>query len=182
MPTHFLKFGVGSFSFDWDIVTVSICIASCKHLIVNNSRIFRPNKILLITLDQVSLKSVCAKFWADQTKFLGGVRKSRFFSFCDFTRRKWHPQIFGTQPTWFIWTQGICRYKVFECATFSLGVTGQNAFFLLQRPLLADMCNFLRLRWVRGSEPTHQRASPTDARFSPPNHFYAEKNNNNNNN
>ena len=49
--------------------------------------------ILLITLDQVQLKSVRAKFHADRTKSQEGVQKSRFSSFCDFVkklyRRKW---------------------------------------------------------------------------------------------
>ena len=43
----------------------------------NNLRIFWPSKILLITLDQVQLKSVHAKFHADRTKSQG-VWKSSF--------------------------------------------------------------------------------------------------------
>ena len=62
-------------------------------MFVNNSRIFGPNKILLITLDQGQLESVRAKFHADRSKSKGGVRKSRFCSFRDFaeknSRRKW---------------------------------------------------------------------------------------------
>ena len=53
-------------------------------MFVNNLRIFWPSKILLITLDQVQLKSVRAKFHADRTKSQGGVWKSRFSSFCNF--------------------------------------------------------------------------------------------------
>ena len=41
----------------------------------------------MITLDQVQLKSVLAKLHADQTKFQGGVRKSRFSSICDFAKK-----------------------------------------------------------------------------------------------
>ncbi len=55
--------------------------------------ILEGSKILLITLDQVELKTVRAKFHADRTKPQGGVRKSRFSSFRDFakknSRRKW---------------------------------------------------------------------------------------------
>ncbi len=55
--------------------------------------ILEGSKILLITLDQVQLKSVRAKFHTDWTKPQGGVKKSRFSSFRDFAkknyRRKW---------------------------------------------------------------------------------------------
>ena len=51
-------------------------------MFVNNVWIFWQSKILLITLDQVQLKSVHAKFHADGTKSQGGVQKSRFSSFC----------------------------------------------------------------------------------------------------
>ena len=65
-----------------ELVSVYICIASYRNLFVNNLQIFWPSKILLISLDEVQLKSVCAKFHVDRTKSQGGVRKSRFFSFC----------------------------------------------------------------------------------------------------
>ncbi len=55
--------------------------------------ILEGSKILLITLDQVELKTLRAKFHADRTKPQGEVRKSRFSSFRDFAkkhyRRKW---------------------------------------------------------------------------------------------
>ena len=53
-------------------------------MFVNNLRIFGQSKIILITLHQVQLKSVCAKFNADQTKSQGG---GRFSSFCDFVKK-----------------------------------------------------------------------------------------------
>ena len=68
-------------------------MASYRNVFVNNLCIFWPSKIILITLYQVQLKSVCAKFHADRTNSQGGVRKSRFSSFCDFaeklSKRKW---------------------------------------------------------------------------------------------
>ena len=85
-------------------------------MFVNNLRIFLLNKILLITLDQVQLKSVHATFHTDRTKSQVRVRKSRFFSFCDFAK-KLSKQIS---------IQEICGYKVFECTTYGLGVIGKN--------------------------------------------------------
>ena len=50
----------------------------------------------MITLDQVQLKSVHAKFHADRTKSQGGVRKSMFSSFCDFAKKKtFKPEVGG---------------------------------------------------------------------------------------
>ena len=62
MPTQDLRFGVVSMYF------------AC-------------NKILLITLDEVQLKTVPAKFHADRMKSQGGVRKSGFSSFRDFVKK-----------------------------------------------------------------------------------------------
>ena len=62
---------------------LSIFLSSCcTHL--SSSLSPDPNALFFllgrafITLDQVQLKSVCAKFHADGTKSQGGVRKSRF--------------------------------------------------------------------------------------------------------
>ena len=77
----------------------------------------------MITLDQVQLKSVRATFHADRTKSQEGVQKSRFSSFCDFTKKNFQPE-----PTrkW--------GYKVFECATYGLGVIGKNVFSYVIAP------------------------------------------------
>ncbi len=50
--------------------------------------IFRTSKIPLITLVQLSQKIVWTNFDAAQTKTVGGVRKGRFFTFCDFVKKK----------------------------------------------------------------------------------------------
>ena len=57
-------------------------------MFVNNLRIFWPSKILLITLNQVQLKSVCDKFHVDRTKSQGGVWKTRFSSDCNFAKKQ----------------------------------------------------------------------------------------------
>ena len=43
---------------------------------------------------------------------------------------------------WFSSIQGIWEYKVFECATYSLGVIGKDMFSEVIAPLQADICSF----------------------------------------
>ena len=68
----------------------------------------------MITLDQVQLKSVHAKFHADRTKSQGGVRKSRFSSFCDFVKKLPQPEV------------GVANRKVISAP---FGESGDTRFF-----------------------------------------------------
>ncbi len=60
--------------------------------------ILEGSKILLITLHQVQLKTVRAKFHADWTKPQGGVRKSGFSSFRDFAKKNYRQKWAGPSP------------------------------------------------------------------------------------
>ncbi len=62
-------------------------MAKYKNLFVNNVAILEGSKIPLISLVQLSQKIVWTNFVAARTKTVGGVRKSRFFTFCDFVKK-----------------------------------------------------------------------------------------------
>ena len=65
----------------------------CRKLLFNNSKTNFSITSLLITFCQEGPQMLCAKFRANRWNRLGGVRKSRFSTFCDVAkkngRRKW---------------------------------------------------------------------------------------------
>ena len=68
-----------------------------------------------------------AKFGANSSYCLGGVRKSRF-SLSRFCEWKDTAQMCEAYTTQFSSTQGTCRDNVQQCATYYVGFMGQKCF------------------------------------------------------
>ena len=80
----------------------------------------------MITLNQVQLKSVCAKFHADWTKSQGGVRKSMFCICGDLASKMCSRSgrlLYVRKPSCI---QGTYGYKVCKCIIQNVEVTSKN--------------------------------------------------------
>ena len=88
-----LKPGVNMLKFEQDIEVFVFSQLATQTVCINNFRKYYDRNLPRLTFIQVNLYTVCAKFDADRTKNLGGVRKSRFciFKFVEkkLSWRKW---------------------------------------------------------------------------------------------
>ena len=78
--------------------------------------------------------TVCAKFHAYRVKSQGEVRKIWFSSFRDLAKKNYRRKWAWPMAKWFGAIQGIWGYKVFECATYVVGVIAKNLFTLIIAP------------------------------------------------